>query len=88
MKFVIITLHSYENSIYCVGLNCFVITDSAIARIIGISLEDYQKELSKFNGTNETGFYDNEFLFISEDDTQKCIDYLNEKYGVIIALTK
>jgi hypothetical protein len=57
--------------------------DCNIAKYIGITLEEYQDILKSFNAFFRK---DNEGYFDNESDCQKCCEYLNETYGVIIKL--
>lgn len=60
-------------------------TDNEIARMLCISLENYHQELLKFNFK----IYHMTFniTFTNIQDAKKMLEYLENKYGIILALT-
>lgn len=82
MKFDI-TSNRYE---YCLIIrkNRFTIEyfDKAIAPILGISVEQYQEELSKFGGIIK---YD-DTIFRTMNEVSNAFQYMDNKYGVMLAL--
>jgi len=57
--------------------------DKSISNEIGISLKKYHGILKKFNAIPT---YRNEHYLYNFDDAEKCCEYLNEKYGVLLKL--
>lgn len=69
-----ITLGDQHSTIY---------RDREIIQYIGISFETYVNELKLFNVTNLAGSI---ICFFSEADIKKAVEYLNEKYAVVLRL--
>lgn len=59
--------------------------DICIAEYIGIKLEDYIKILKSFGAKRDVW---GESFFSDEEDCQKCCNYLEETYGIVIKLTR
>jgi hypothetical protein len=60
----------------------YFLNDKDIAEKLNLSLEEYQKILESFGACKETL----EMFFHDKLDCQNALDYLNEKYGVLLAL--
>jgi hypothetical protein len=80
IKFVIL-----QNSfnLYYIDIEYYM-TDENIAKLIGIPLEQYQQELLQFNGV----YFGTEIIFHLKEHAQKALDYIIEKYGVILTLAE
>lgn len=67
-----------------------IVIDYQIAENIGLTLEEYQRILSNFNGENfhelklEWGV--SAFIFNNEQDCQNAVDYLNENLNSFLII--
>lgn len=61
-------------------------TDTFNANFLRMSVRKYKNILKKFNAY--TIGASRECYFLNYDDVKKCVDYLNEKYGIMIELMK
>lgn len=79
IKFVIL-----QNSfnLYYIDIEYYYMTDEKLAKLIGIPLEQYQQELLQFNGV----YFGTEIIFHLKEYAQKALDYIIEKYGVMLTL--
>lgn len=86
MKFVIV----YEYEYFWIELNnnFNIQNDEYIAKTIGISLEHYHNELQQFRKTWDEDYHnDNDnFIFVNDKEIINAYQYLNNKYGVMLAL--
>lgn len=57
--------------------------DDDIIKLLSLSEEEYKDLLLKFNAYERKN---KSYYFLTEDDTQNCCDYLNEKYNVLFKL--
>ena len=75
--------HSSDDVYY---ITCFTLGtnfDKDIAEYIGISLEEYRGILKLYNSSpGDNG----EYYFNNPEDIEECVNYLNEKYTVILNL--
>lgn len=60
-------------------------TDKIIANEIKISIRKYRGILKKFNATPKRR---NEHYFYNLDDAEKCCEYLNENYSLLLKMTR
>ena len=84
MKFIIETLTDNKKGIiYYITINDDNFTfDDSICAFLNIPIDGFQNELvTKFNG-----FIDGDVYFEDEEDCEKALDYLNEKYGILLVL--
>lgn len=59
-------------------------TDIDIANLIGISFDQYQKELLSFN--NRVDYINWDIIFYNKEDVERALEYMINKYGVLLAL--
>lgn len=65
-----------------IGLEGHSKSDSYLADLLGMTLQQYRKLLKSYNAIEHwTGC-----VFLEETDAQKFIDYLNKKYLLILRL--
>jgi hypothetical protein len=66
---------------YYVSYNFDIDTESGIAEMLRIPVEDYINILKKY------GAYQNVlYWFVFKEDCEKCAEYLNNTYGILLAL--
>jgi len=78
-----IKLSRLKNNNYYIVFQDFE-TDMDIARKLKITFEKYIEILMSFNA-----FYDKEigeYFFRNREDIIKCVEFLNEKYGMLVKL--
>lgn len=84
MKFIIETLTDNKKGIiYYIKINKDNFTfDKNVCAFLNIPIDNFQNELvTKFNG-----FIDGDVYFEDKEDCKKALDYLNQKYGVLLVL--
>lgn len=79
MKFI---MEQLDHNYYFIMINYQIVHDSDISEKLKIPLKEYQNCLLKFNGFK----YFQDVYFCDKLDCQNALDYLNEKYGVLLAL--
>lgn len=66
--------------------SCFA-NDKKIAKLVGISLEQYQSELLQFITNKEDPICPNgDIIFYNLNEVELALEYLENKYGVLLAL--
>jgi len=77
------------NNVYIIYLEIseteIYVYDLSIANKINLHIYNYQRELKQFGAIQNSN---REKYFQSSKKCQKCCDYLNEKYGMMLKLIK
>lgn len=87
MKF---TYNQYPNEpryfVWLKNRNYDIVVDSDIAKYIGITIEEYQKELCSLGAHVEKDFCFEELYFNKKMQVQNAVKVLNEKYEVLFPM--
>lgn len=85
MKFLMYSLSGKnKTTIYYITVNSsHIVEDYDLCKFLNISVEEYQEELI----TNFNGFIEDEDVYFHNDiDCENALNYINEKYGIILAM--
>lgn len=92
MEFKYNTFYDELNSITFYTIVChyqglILCAPSAIAKFAKIPEKEYLEIIQKFNATNK--YYTNfTYIFIKQEHAQHAINYLNEKYAILVRLAE
>lgn len=88
MKFIIDERHGNE-TFYWLEIDAFMsFSDYDTAKLLCISLEEYHNELITFISNKDYYRKGDDIVFYNYEEAKAALEYLNDKYGVFLALLR